>query len=173
MPAQFVIKEADLRVLLKELRDLDPNLRRELQKELRSELKPFASRLRDNIPKQAPLSGFSKDNASGTRYQWGTVTPGVKTPLGRRAKKPGTYPVVSMSFTGRNKTAGFNILELARQGRTPRGRQMVNSLNQKFPVIGGLGRFVIPEAKKEQDAVVRIARGVIEKFVAKVNRRIR
>ncbi len=80
---------------------------------------------------------------------------------------------MSRSFTGRNKSAGFNIMELARQGRSPQGSAMVAALNRKYPVQGGLGRFVIPQAKKGQDAVVRIAVGIIEKFVGKVNRRIR
>jgi hypothetical protein len=173
MPAQFTIKEADLRVVLQELKQLDPNLRKELQQELRSELKPFASALRDNIPKQSPLSGFDKNNTNSTRYSWQTVTPGIKTPLGKRSKGPGVYPVVSMSFTGRNKSAGFNIMELARQGRSPQGNAMVAALNRKYPVQGGLGRFVIPQAKKGQEQVVRIAKGIIEKFVGKVNRRIR
>jgi hypothetical protein len=50
---------------------------------------------------------------------------------------------------------------------------MVRALNAKFPVIGGLGRFIIPEAKKDSAEVTRVAREVIEKFVQLVNRRIR
>ena len=175
MPAQFVVKDADLKVVLRELRELDPNLRKELQKEMRSDLKPFVQKLKGGIPSEAPLSGFA--NASpGSRFRWTSVSGTVKTPLGKRAKKPGFYPVVSMGFRSRSKAAGFEIAELAgsrTQGRTPQGRGMISALNRVAPIIGGLGRYVIPEGKKEAPEATKVAVRIIDKFVAKVNRRIR
>jgi hypothetical protein len=50
---------------------------------------------------------------------------------------------------------------------------MVRALNRKFPVQGGLGRFIIPEARKNADEPVKVARKIIEKYVEMVNRRIR
>lgn len=173
MPAQFTIKAADLKVLLAELKQVDPKLRSTLQKEMREKLKPFANDLKNTAPPESPLSGFAKGVASSTRYTYGTPLASINTPLGKRAKKPGFFPVVSMSFRGRAKTAGFNIMELAERGRTPQGAAMVRALNAKFPVRGGLGRFIIPEAKKDSGEVTRLAREVIEKYVALVNRRIR
>jgi hypothetical protein len=173
MPAQFSIKAADLKVLLAELKQVDPDLRKTLQKEMRDKLKGFANDLRGAAPPDSPLSGFVKGVASSTRYTYATPLASIKTPLGKRAKKPGFYPVVSMSFRGRAKTAGFNIFELAERGRTPQGAGMVRALNAKFPVRGGLGRFIIPEAKRNSGEVTRVARDVIEKYVALVNRRIR
>jgi hypothetical protein len=173
MPATFTVKATDLSVLLRELKDIDPKLRSTLQKEMRDKLKPFANALKATAPPSSPLSGFAKGAASSTRYTYSTPLASVKTPLGKRAKKPGFYPVVSMSFRGRAKTAGFNIMELAERGRSPQGSAMVRALNAKFPVIGGLGRFIIPEAKKDSAEVVQVARRVIEKYVELVNRRIR
>lgn len=173
MPAQFTIKAADLKVLLSELKQVDPKLRSTLQKEMRDKLKPFANDLRKTAPPESPLSGFAKGVASSTRYTYGTPLASIRTPLGKRAKKPGFFPVVSMSFRGRAKTAGFNIMELAAQGRTPQGAVMVRALNAKFPIREGLGRFIIPEAKRDSGEVMRVAREVIEKYVAQVNRRIR
>jgi hypothetical protein len=175
MPAQFTVEASDLKVLLAELKKIDPNLRKELQKEMRTGLKPIVSKLQGGIPKQAPLSGFA-NAAAGSRYGWAGVTGRTQTPLGKRAKKPGFYPVVSMSFRSRGKVAGFEIMELAgskSSGATPQGRGMISALNRAAPIQGGLGRFVIPKAKGEADAALRIARGIIEKFVGKVNRRIR
>jgi hypothetical protein len=173
MPAEFSIKAADLKVLLAELKQVDPKLRSTLQKEMRDKLKGFANELKGAAPPDSPLSGFAKGVASSTRYTYSTPLSSIKTPLGKRAKKPGFYPVVSMSFRGRAKTAGFNIMELAERGRSPQGSAMVQALNAKFPVKGGLGRFIIPEAKKNQGEVTEVARKVIEKYVALVNRRIR
>ena len=181
MPAQFTIRAADLRVLLAELKQVDPGLRRALQKEMRDDLKPFAKELAATAPPSSPLSGFAKGVAKTPRYTYTTPLSSVKTPLGKRASKPGFFPVVSMGFRGRSKTAGFNIFELAgtanigrkKQGLTPQGRAMIRNLNAKFPVIDGLGRFIIPQAKKDSDEPVKVARRIIEKYVALVNRRIR
>ena len=177
MPAQFTIKEADLRTVLRELRELDPNLRKELQKEMKSGLSPIVDKLAATVPKQSPLSGFATASSRGTKYNWGAVRGSTVTPLGKRAKKPGFVPVVSMRFRSRGKTnAGFEIMELAgskTQGQTPQGQAMISALNRRFPIRQGLGRFVIPEAKGEADAALRIAKEIIERYLALVNRRIR
>lgn len=177
MPAQLSIREADLRIVLRELRQLDPNLRKQLQKDMKSDLSPVLNKLVKTVPKESPLSGFATASSRGTAYNWGSVRGNVVTPLGKRAKKPGFFPVVSMKVRSRGKTnAGFEIMELAgskTQGKTPQGRAMISALNARFPIRQGLGRFVIPEAKGEADEVLRVARGIIERYVALVNRRIR
>lgn len=181
MPAQFTLKATDLKVLLAELKQVDPKLRSTLQKEMRDQLKGFANDLRGSAPPSAPLSGFAKGVANSKQYTYAPPLASVKTPLGKRSRKPGVFPVVSMSFRGRAKTAGYNIFELAgtanigkdKNGLTPQGRAMIRNLNARFPIRQGLGRFVIPEAKKDQAEVMRVARRVIEKYVALVNRRIR
>ena len=175
MPAQFTVKAADLKVLLAELKNVDPGLRKALQKEMRDDLKPLVRELQGGIPKPSPLSGFASA-AAGSRYKWASVTGRTQTPLGKRAKKPGFYPVVSMSFRSRGKVAGFEIMELAgskSSGATPQGRGMIRALNRVAPIVGGLGRFLIPDGKKKAPEAIRIARDIIEKYVGKVNRRIR
>lgn len=183
MPAQFTVAAADLKVLLTELRQLDPNLRKHMQAEMRKELKPFSNSLAKKSPAQSPLSGFGFRAQSDSIYRWGSVSGLISTPMGKRAKKPGYYPVVSMKFKSRGKgKAGFEILELAgtknkgkdRKGMTWRGENLVRGLQTAgYPIQGGLGRFIIPEAKKDAPEVSRIALTVIEKFVKLVNRRIR
>ena len=178
MPAQFSIREADLRNVLRELRQLDPNLRKQLQKDMKSGLSPVVNRLVKSVPNESPLSGFATRSSRGTAYNWGAVRGNVLTPLGKRAKKPGFVPVVSMRVRSRGKTnAGFEIMELAgskSQGLTQSGRNMIKGLNKsQYPIRKGLGRFVIPDAKDEAPEVLRIAKGIIERYVALVNRRIR
>jgi hypothetical protein len=182
MPAAFTIQAADLKVVLAELRRVDPDLRKTLQKEMRSELRPYVSGLANGIPKQSPLSGFGADAKPDSIYRWGAVGGSVITPLGKRAKKPGFYPVVSMKFKSRGSgKAGFEILELAgsvnrgkdRKGMTYRGLNLIQGLETAgFNVQQGLGRFLIPQSKKDSREVTQIARRIIEKFVAQVNRRI-
>jgi len=175
MPAQFTVKAADLKVLLAELKNVDPGLRKALQKEMRDDLKPIVTKLAGGVPTASPLSGFASA-PSGSRWRWAGVSGRTQTPLGKRAKKPGFYPVVSMSFRSRGKAAGFEILELAgskTSGATPQGRGMIRALNRVAPIVGGLGRFLIPDGKKAAPEATRVARDIIEKYVGKVNRRIR
>ena len=70
MPAQFTVKAADLKVLLAELKRVDPGLRSALQKEMRDDLKPFAKSLAATAPPSSPLSGFAKGVANSPRYSY-------------------------------------------------------------------------------------------------------
>jgi hypothetical protein len=174
----FVVSAENLTVVLKELRDLDANLRKELVAEMKAGVKPVASALSAKIPTKAPLSGFSPQNNASSPYVWRKPSVVVKTPFAKKAKKPGFYPVVSIQFNDRRPNAGLSILELAgtrnigksKGGLTPQGRAMIANLP---PMIGGLGRFVIPEFKGKQAEAERIAVRILEKFASKVNRRLR
>jgi hypothetical protein len=174
----FVVSAENLAVVLKELRALEPNLRKELVTEMKAGVKPIASALAANIPTKAPLSGFSPSNNASSPYVWRKPSMVVKTPFAKKAKKPGFYPVVSIQFNDRRPNAGLSILELAgsrnigkaKGGLTPQGRAMIDNLP---PMRKGLGRFVIPEFKEKQADAQRIAVGILEKFASKVNRRLR
>jgi hypothetical protein len=174
----FVVSAENLTVVLKELRALDPNLRKELVAEMKGGVKPIASALASKIPTKAPLSGFSPSNNASSPYVWRKPSMIVKTPFAKKAKKPGFYPVVSIQFNDRRPNAGLSILELAgsanvgrdKGGLTPQGRAMIANL----PAMRkGLGRFVIPEFKEKQAQAQRIAVGILEKFASKVNRRLK
>ena len=173
----FVVSADNLAVVLRELKNLDPNLRKELVKEMKSAVNPIARDLLSNIPTQAPLSGFSPQ-AGSSPYVWRKPRVSVKTPFARRAKKAGTYPVVSIQFNDRRPNAGLSILELAgtanvgrsKGGLTPQGAAMIRNL----PAMRkGLGRFVIPEFKEKQAEATRLAVRILDKFAQKVGRRLR
>lgn len=176
MPAQFTLKEADLRAVLAELKQLDPNLQKELRKELRTGLKPVADGLKQGIPKQAPLSGFSKAQGSPP-FVFGTVSAAVKTSF-RGGRGRAFSNVASIQLQDRRPNAGFSILELAGSknpnGVTPQGRALIQNLASKgFGVRGGLGRFAIPEFKGKQGDVESIAIKILDRFASMVNRRLR
>lgn len=186
MPAQFAVSADNLKTVLAELRKIDPNLRKELQREMKTEVKPLLNRLKVGIPSSSPLSGFARANpvrrdGKPNYARWATVNGTVRTPLSKRAKKPGFYPVVSLRFRSRKGNAGFEIMELAgsknlgrsRSGLTPQGRAMISALNSRYPMQGGLGRFVIPQFRESGGDATRAAKQVLEKFAAKVNRRLR
>lgn len=174
----FVLSADNLTVVLKELRALEPNLRKELVAEMKAGVKPIASALAGKLPSQAPLSGFAPGNGASSPYVYRKPSMIVKTPFAKKAKKPGFYPVVSIQFNDRRPNAGLSILELAgsrnmgrnKTGLTPQGAAMIRNLP---PMRKGLGRYVIPEFKEKQAEAQRIAVGILEKFALKVNRRLR
>jgi hypothetical protein len=174
----FVVGAENLTAVLRELRAVDPNLRKELVAEMKSGISPIASALAAKIPAEAPLSGFAPSNNASSPYVWRKPSMIVKTPFAKRAKKPGFYPVVSIQFNDRRPNAGLSILELAgsrnigkaKGGLTPQGRAMIDNLP---PMRSGLGRFVIPDFKEKQGDAERIAVGILAKFASKVNRKLR
>jgi hypothetical protein len=172
MPASFAVSAENLKVVLKELRELDPNLRKEMQTELKTALEPLKNRLSPSIPPESPLSGFTGKGAK-IPFKWSKPRGRVVTPLGKRARKAGFYPVASIRFRSSGRNAGFEILELARRSKTAQGAGMLRVLNGSNPVIGGLGRFVIPAFRRSDNDVQQAAIKVLEKFAAKINRRLR
>jgi hypothetical protein len=174
----FVVSAENLAIVLKELRALEPNLRKELVSEMKSAIKPIANDLSSKIPSDPPLSGFGSQ--AKPPYIWKKPPVSVLTPFAQRAKEPGIFPVVSIAFNDRRPNAGLSILELAgtrnigrlKNGITPQGIAMVRNLNKRYPVKGKLGRFVIPEFIPKRAEATRIAVGILEKFAKKVGRRL-
>lgn len=183
MPADFAVSAENLRTVLRELSRVDPNLRKELRTEMKSAVNPLAQSLANDVPKTAPLSGFSKTNASATLrsgkpnfYRWASPKATVLTPLAKRTKKAGFYPVVSIRMRSRKGFAGFEIMELAgsrSSGLTSQGRAMIRGLNSRYPIRGGLGRFVIPQFKDSGREVQAEAKKILVGFAEKVNRRLK
>lgn len=175
MPAGFAVSAENLKTVLRELSKVDPNLRKELRSEMKTRLEPEKNRLAAQIPSAAPLSGFAGRGANPP-FKWSKPRGTVMTPLAKRSRKPGFYPVVSIRFRSSGRNAGFEIMELAgskSSGLTSQGRAMIQNLNARYPMRGGLGRFVIPEWKNFQGDAEKIAKDILVKFADKVNRRLR
>lgn len=176
----IAVDSRNLANVLRELRNLEPNLRKELVKEMKSEIMPVGKALEASIPGAPPLSGFAPGQGSSP-YIWKKPRMTVRTPLAKKAKLPGFYPVVSIRFNDRRPNAGLSILELAgtrnigknKGGLTPQGAAMIRNLNARYPVKGGLGRFLIPEFKEKRAEANKAAIRVLNKFAAKVGRRMR
>ena len=174
----FVVEAENLGVVLRELRAADANLRKELVSEMKSGIQPIANDLLSKIPTTPPLSGFGAQGKSP--YIWKVPAVAVRTPLAKRSREPGTFPVVSIQFNDRRPNAGLSILELAgtanigrlKGGLTPQGTAMIRNLNKVYPVQGKLGRFVIPEFASKRAEATRIAVRILDKFARKVSRRL-
>jgi hypothetical protein len=174
MPAQFTLKQADFSAVLRELKDLDKTLVNELRKEFRTQLKPVNDSVKSKIPTEAPLSGFSRRDGSEP-YIWSRPTAKVVTSF-RPPRGKAFTNLVSTQFSQRRPNAGFNVMELAgskSSGNTPQGRMMIEKLNSRFPISGGLGRFAIPEWKKKGPEVEKIVRRILDDFSGRVSRKFK
>jgi hypothetical protein len=179
---RFVVSAENLKDVLRELRNLDPALRKELRDEMKGAIAPLGSSILAKIPSAPPLSGFAS-NVGESPYIWRKPRMAVRTPFAKRASKPGAaYPVVSLQFADRRPNAALSILELAgsrnigknKGGLTQRGRNMIKGLSTAgYNVKAGLGRFAIPEFKTKQPQAERLAREILGRFSAKVNRRLK
>ena len=74
----FVVSAENLQVVLKELRALEPNLRKELVAEMKRDVKPIGTDLLSKIPGAPPLSGFSPSRGDSP-YIWRKPRMSVKT----------------------------------------------------------------------------------------------
>jgi len=175
----FVIEAQNLKAVLKELKELDPNLRKQLVRDMKTDLMPIANALKAKIPEKPPLSGFSPGVANSP-YRWAVPRMSIKAAPSKTSRKYATFGIVSIRFDDRRPNAGLSILETAgsrgigrlKSGMTPQGLAMVRNLNGRYPVQGGLGRFVIPQFKASKGEAEAIAKRILEKFAAMVNRRL-
>lgn len=177
MPALFSVKAPELDRVLRELRQLEPNLRKELVTEMKDAIIPLGQRLLAKIPPDPPLSGFGRSNGALSPYVYQKPRMTTRTPFAKKARGSSSFPVVSIRFADRKPNAGFSILELAgtrnigraKGGLTPQGAAMIRNLPS---MMLGLGRFVIPNFKGEQVSVTKTAVSILEKFAKKVNLKI-
>jgi hypothetical protein len=185
MPAQLVLGASNIQAVVKELRAIDTDLYKALRSELKQELQPVSRKIQANIPSKAPLSGFSRNKATGPereRYTWRKPRAGVNTDLGNpRRAISGLSPLVSLFYKDSGATAGFAILELAgsknvgrfKNGLSPQGRAMIQNLNARFPMKSSSGRFVLPYARPQQGAMRQAVENILVKYAKRVGRRLK
>ena len=144
------------------LNRVDPELRKALAKDLRTDLKPIANAIQGAFP-QAPLSGLAP--------RWGNVSAKVTT---NSMARPGRALAL---FSVRANPGGFaRLLAITERagsrssGFTPQGRVMTRELEDRFPLDGRGGRFVFRPFRRNLPKAVDITRQAIDRFVDKFNR---
>ena len=176
----ITVSDESFRELVKELDRVEPGLRVVFQKELKDSLEPVKKSLLGKVPGQPPLSGMAP-GVGRSPYIWKKPKGIVRTTFAARAKEPGMVGAVSIEFSDRRPNAALSILELAGtankgadgSGMTQRGMNMVKGLSTAgYPLRSGPGRFILPNWKGEQGRAFDIAGKLLEKYAARVGRRI-
>jgi hypothetical protein len=154
-----------VRAALKALKEVDPNITKDLRQNLRSQLSSIAKQVADAVPAAPPLSGFANAGATG----WSKVTGKVSFTPGK-SKFPGTSSLVSLRVQPK-ATRGVYIAELAGSrtlGATGAGQNLIAVLNQRQPMTGRGGRFIYAKFRMLRPDVVRIAEGILDSTFKKL-----
>lgn len=174
----------DVKGLLRDLEALEPGLKKQLRRDTKDIGKPIASIIKSQIPTVAPLSGMSHHGRTG----WGEGKPAnqvvVKFKSGR-SKYSAVTPLVSVWVTspmtaiadvagkGGMRKAKKVTSEYAykdgfrRHAVTSQGRWMIRKLRER-----NLNNFVYPNVEDRIDDAQTEIKLVIDRYAAKVNRKL-
>lgn len=163
------VNQNDLRAALRQLKEVDANVVKDLRKDLRAQLGPMAQQVAQSVPVDPPLSGFAGESPTSWTPVRGSVsfTPGS-------SRKTGNY-LVSLRVTPRGKRRGLYIAELAgsrSNGKTASGKAMVRNLNQRFPMVKRGGRFAFKKFRSLRPSVVVLATKIVKNTTDKVNKKL-
>jgi hypothetical protein len=153
------------------IRNLDPDLVKELRKELGSDLRPTAKAIASKFPTTPTLSGFMQTYG---RWGWDKVTGTVKITPGKTRKGAGRTNVVSLSMN--YKTATPFVLDMIGRknpGISPQGRALYDQIQKQFPAWPNGGRIFYKEFKNVSGEVVSAAESTINRWSDKVSRELK
>jgi hypothetical protein len=121
--------------MLRDLKRVEPELYKEVRSQIITQLKPLYGKIKSNIPRISPLSGFNHEGRTG----WGQP---VKV-LGKinLRKRPGQTSLVSI----RTENTAVQIQDMAGRksnGNTASGKAMIENLP------GAASRYVYPAVER-------------------------
>lgn len=152
-----------IKQLVMELKEIDPALARQLGKDLKSELTPFARSIQQEMPEESPLSGMVHEGRTG----WSPAIVKVSATPGAGWGRS----IARIVIEGKPRPAMLKIAEFAGSSNYTRsfgpGRSLSRNLDEAgFPLVKGRGgRFGFAAYYKKQPEMLRIIQGVIDRFV--------
>lgn len=119
MAKDEVVKFYGVKETIREMRRIEPEMLKDMRKNIRQIAQPAISQIRSNSPKVGPLSGMRKNGRTSYTVPKVTlrVTPSAKS-YGFGAT---TSNLVAITATGSGRNVGFDIADIA--GRGPGGGQ--------------------------------------------------
>lgn len=164
------IDSTNMRRLVREMKNLNPELRKAFVDGLKKDLQPMANELAEMVPKQPPLSGMAHKGRTG----WNSSIKGTAyvTPSGRNS-------LARIEIFGRGaQKAALKIADLAGTKMTyVKGRQGLNFINNLnaagYPLWKNRGgRFVWAGFMKMRPQMLHFAEKTLEKYSALINKRV-
>lgn len=148
--------------MIRELKKIEPELYRELRKDLISDVKPLYSVIKSRIPTKAPLSGMYNNGRLG----WGKPIR-VTTKINLKKRK-GYTSLVSVRTTN----AVVEMIDRAGsknpQGITKAGASMIEYLPKLN--AGSSSRYIWPAVEKHIPKIIEAANKTLERYSKIKNR---
>jgi len=185
MPVYPVVDSSMLREAAKRVKEIDPQIRKDLINGLKTDLKPYAAQIASGVPANPPLSGFAHNG----RTRWSKITGSAYvTPGGGRGS------LARIEIYGRGEArAGLKYADLAgtknnfqdgkmsNRGRSPsymvngQGRALARNLQQRYPLSAGGkgGRFAWAGFMKHRPAFLDVVVKRLDEYSSKIERRFR
>jgi hypothetical protein len=160
----YVPEIIGLDFVVRELKDLEPGLVKQLKQDLVTEIKPLYQTIKSQVEQSRPfLRGFNHSGRTGDKGKTVKVT--GKAVTGRRGR---STSLVSIKTT----SASAVIADMAgrgSKGRTESGQAMIANLTAKH---GKPSRFVYRSVEKEIPKVQAAITKIVEKYADMVNRKL-
>jgi hypothetical protein len=171
MPVRASIDVRQLREANKLVKMIDPGIRDGFVRDLKSDLKPYARKIVNDIPGRGtpPLSGM----ANRGRLGWGTVTSSQHvTPGGGRGSLARIEIYARSPFK-----AGFKMADLAGTSNytsTPQGFSMNSALQRRFRLSqnGRGGRFAWAGFMRHRPDFLNVVMYRLDQYCLEIERRM-
>lgn len=182
------IKFLGVKETLKILQQVEPEMYKQLRKDIRSITAPAVSSIKNTVPSVAPLSGMVHSGRTG----WSGVTVATNITPAQRSRAYGstTANLVAISSTGRSGQFGFNLADMSGRGsgrgRRPRavtrpyernGQTMQHRLNgQGQAMIRNLAkqpsRYVYPAIESQLPQIISAVGVSLQQAAIAINRKL-
>ena len=192
MAKDEIVKFYGVKETIALMRQFEPEMLKDLRKNIRTIANPGVLAIKSGSPKVAPLSGMANDG----RTAYSTPKVSISVTPGQRSRGFGstTSNLVSITATGSGKVYGFDIADMAgrannagkyRQTRKfvdPRtgdivrrringqGQNLINVLNARF---GPASRFVYRNLEDKLPAIRREVAATIERTMDEFTRKLK
>jgi hypothetical protein len=167
MSASTTVTVVGVKDALRELGKIEPDLKKQIQKDVRTILKPVVDEAKRMMP-QLPLSGFARTWKRGVLFPYEQAA--VQRSIGARfntRKRGNALAVIAVVM----KSPAGTIFDMAgrKGGKTPQGAAMIRSLNARF---GKASRGMWPAYEKNADQVNKAMEQVVDVVTEAANRRL-
>lgn len=173
----FGMKVQNVDTTLRQLRQIDPELRRRVPNEIKSYAQPMLAEIKAGMPKEM-TSGWSRKGRTGWRYS----SARYKTTLQFRGRPPraGTFTTANgRTFTVkpgdvwpilrvRSRHLALIVASTARKGHTESGKALVAQLNRRHKA----DRFIWPIVEKHTDDIERGIRDSFRRYEKIINKQL-
>lgn len=164
MEVQATIDGQSVAIAMRMLAKTNPDLVRELRKQLRGALAPVSKKVAGAYPTQTDLAGFQQ---AYNKWAWGSVKGRVAITSGRRK---GASSLVRIQMVYSQATPYVvDMIGQVSQGRTPQGQVLYQALQRRFPSWPKGGRVFYKAFREEGKDIYSVAEKIMRAWESKVS----